>query len=397
MTSIPRGKRRISLPRMRLSFNDPVFRSLLFQVLAVGGVVFVVWYLASNTVANLEARRIATGFGFLSREAGFGIQQTLIEYTPANTYLRALVVGLLNTLLVAVLGIFLSTILGTLIGIGRLSKNWLIAKLCSVYVEVIRNIPLALQLVFLYAIKDLLPPVRQAFQILPDVFLSQRGLMIPILEYDPSFPWMGVACVLGIAGAVFFGRWARARQAATGQQAPTLAVSAALIVGLPLLVFLAAGAPLKVDAPTLQGFNFAGGLNLSPELTTLLFGLVIYTSAFNAEIVRSGILAISHGQTEAAFALGLQRGQSLRLVILPQALRVIVPPMTSQYLNLTKNSTLALLIGYPDLVSVANTTLNQTGQAIEGVAIEMGTFLAISLSISLFLNWYNKKIALVGR
>lgn len=383
---------------MRLSLGDPIFRAVVYQVAVVGAAGLLVWYLASNLVANMEERKIASGFEFLHREAGFAILQKLIDYAPTDTYLRALTVGVLNTLLVAGLGIVLATVFGTLIGIGRLSRNWLLARLCTGYVETLRNVPLAVQLFFWYVvIKDNLPNVRQALNPLPGVFLSQRGLALPVPTEDPANNWIIAALFVGIAVAVGVARWAKRRQAAIGRAFPTLWVGAGLIVGLPLLVFLAAGAPLHLDRPVLRGFNFRGGVTMIPEFVALLAGLTAYTAAFIAEIVRSGILAVSHGQTEAALALGLQRGLVLRLVVLPQALRVIVPPMISQYLNLTKNSSLAVLIGYPDIVSVANTTLNQTGQAIEGIGIIMLVFLVISLSISAIMNWYNKTIALVER
>jgi general L-amino acid transport system permease protein len=383
---------------VRLSLGDPLFRAIVYQVIVVAAVGAVIWFLVSNTLSNLAARKIASGFGFLGREAGFGILQTLIDYAPTDTYLRAIIVGILNTLLVAVIGIIAATVLGTLIGIGRLSRNWLLARLCSGYVEFLRNIPLAVQLFFWWAvIKDNLPAVRQAWAVAPGVFLSQRGLVFPVPQPDPSHDWIALGLLVGILAAVGVVRWARRRQAATGQSFPELWVAAGLVIGCPLLVFLAAGAPIAMDWPQLRGFNFRGGVTLVPELVALLTGLITYTASYIAEIVRSGILAVSHGQTEAALALGLNRGQTLRLVVLPQALRVIVPPLISQYLNLTKNSSLALLVGYPDLVSVANTTLNQTGQAIEGIAIIMAVFLTISLAISGLMNWYNKRIALVER
>jgi general L-amino acid transport system permease protein len=398
MASIPRSARRPAPPAIKLSLNDPFVRSIVYQILVVGGVALIIWYLVSNTMANMEARKIASGFGFLNREAGFAISENSIDYSPADTYFRALVVGVLNTLLVAFLGIIFATILGTLIGIGRLAKNWLIAKICSVYVEVMRNLPLAVQLFFWYAmIIENLPGPRQAMSPLPGVFLSSRGIMIPVPASDPINSWMLIAFLVGIAVSLGVSRWAKARQAATGQQFPIMWAAAALILGLPLLVWLAGGAPTTLDWPELRGFNFQGGGSLSPEFAALLLGLVTYTAAFIAEIVRSGILAVSHGQTEAASALGLRRGLNLRLVVLPQALRVIIPPMISQYLNITKNSSLAVLIGYPDIVSIANTALNQTGQAIEGIAIIMMVYLTVSLSIAVFGNWYNKRIALVER
>ena len=381
-----------------LSLNNPDVRAVLYQIIVVGIVAFGVWYLISNTMQNLETRKIATGFGFLGREAGLPIGEHLIEYTPADTYLKALIVGLLNTLRVAVLGIILATILGTFIGIARLSKNWLVAQTARVYVEVMRNLPLLLQLLFWWTLfRDMFPGPRDAISPLTGVFLSNRGVKVPTLVWEAEHTIVLIVMLIGIAATIALQRWAKQRQAQTGQQFPILRVAAGLILGLPLLVFLVLGAPMKLDTPVLRGFNFVGGATLTPEFAALLIGLVTYTADFIAEIVRSGILAVSHGQTEAASAVGLKRSQVLRLVVLPQALRVIVPPTTSQYLNITKNSSLAVAIGYPDIVSVANTTLNQTGQAIEGIAIIMAVYLTISLSISLFMNWYNKHIALVER
>ncbi|KAA0570301.1 amino acid ABC transporter permease [Azospirillum sp. Sh1] len=381
-----------------ISLSDPTFRAIVYQILVVGAVVLVGWFLVSNTLDNLARRSIATGYDFLGREAAFGIGESLIDYSPKDTYGRAFLVGVLNTLKVSVIGILLATIIGTLIGVARLSSNWLIAKLASTYVEIIRNIPPLLQLFFWYAlVSDGLPPVRQALNPIPGVFLSQRGLRVPVPAADPVWANMGIALLVGILAAWGVSRWARARQDRTGQLFPAGWTGLGLIIGLPILTWLAGGAPLAMDVPKLTGFNFTGGASISPEFFAILTGLTLYTAAFIAEVVRSGITAVNWGQTEAARALGLPGGPTLRLVILPQALRVIVPPLTSQYLNLMKNSSLALAIGYPDLVSIANTTLNQTGQAIEGVTMIMGTYLVISLSISIFMNWYNKRIALVER
>jgi general L-amino acid transport system permease protein len=379
-------------------WNNPSVRAIVYQVLLVGGVIAVGAYLIHNTLVNLERQGIATGFGFLNREAAFEIGESLIPYTPADTYGRALLVGLLNTLCVAGIGIVLATILGTIIGIARLSTNWLISKLASFYVETVRNIPVLLQLIVWWDILRVSAPgPREAWQPVPDVFISNRGVIYPVPIYDPVHLWVGAAFVLGIVASVFVTRWAHARQMATGQQFPVIKTNAALIIGLPILVFVIGGMPLEFDKPELRGFNFSGGHVVSPEFVALLIGLVVYTGAFIAEIVRAGILAVSWGQTEAAMALGLRRGLALRLVVLPQALRVIVPPMTSQYLNLTKNSSLAVAIGFPDLQSIANTTMNQTGQAIEGIALSMAVYLTISLLISLFMNWYNRFVRLVER
>ncbi len=381
-----------------ISLSDPTFRAIVYQILVVGAVVLVGWFLISNTLDNLARRSIATGYDFLGREAAFGIGESLIDYSPKDTYGRAFLVGVLNTLKVSVIGIILATIIGTVIGVARLSSNWLIAKLASTYVEIVRNIPPLLQLFFWYAlVSDGLPAVRQALNPIPGVYLSQRGLRFPVPLADPVWAEMGIALLVGIVAAWGMSRWAKARQARTGQPFPVGWTALGLILGLPFLTWIAGGAPVALDMPKLAGFNFSGGLAISPEFFAILTGLTLYTAAFIAEVVRSGIKAVNWGQTEAARALGLPSGPTLRLVILPQALRVIVPPLTSQYLNLMKNSSLALAIGYPDLVSIANTTLNQTGQAIEGVTMIMGTYLVISLSISIFMNWYNKRIALVER
>jgi general L-amino acid transport system permease protein len=382
---------------LRLSWSDERLRGIVWQVLVVGVVVGIFWWLWQNTVHNLEVRRIATGFGFLDREAGLPIGESLIEYRPTDTYLRALTVGVLNTLKVAVIGIVLATVLGTLVGIARLSNNWLLSKLAGLYVEVIRDLPLLLQLLFWYTILQGLPGPRQALNPIEGVFLSNRGMMLPFIEWTAAHWWSLAAMAVGIVLTALYARAMRARQYADGQPRRIWPVALALILGLPLAVWAAFGAPFTPDIPALRGFNFRGGITVSPEFFALLIGLVTYTAGFIAEIVRAGILAVNQGQWEAAQALGLKRGEILRKIVLPQALRVIVPPMTSQYLNLTKNSSLAVAIGYQDIVSIANTTLNQTGQAIEGIAIIMLVYLTISLSISLFMNWYNAKIALVER
>ncbi len=381
----------------RLSWADERVRAVVWQVLVVGLVLAIVWWLWRNTVHNLEVRRIATGFGFLGREAGLPIGETLIEYEPTDTYLRALTVGVLNTLKVAGLGILLATVLGTLVGIARLSQNWLLSKLAGLYVEIIRDVPLLLQLLFWYTILQGLPGPRQSLNPLPHVFLSNRGMKLPFIEWGQAHWFTLLAFVVGIVLTVFYARAMRAKQYADGQPRRVWPAGLLLILGLPLAVWAALGAPFTPDLPALRGFNFRGGITVSPEFFALLLGLVTYTAGFIAEIVRAGILSVNQGQWEAAQALGLRRGEILRKIVLPQALRVIVPPMTSQYLNLTKNSSLAVAIGYQDIVSIANTTLNQTGQAIEGIAIIMLVYLTISLSISLFMNWYNARIALVER
>ena len=393
--STPPIAKKASKPKS--AWNDPKVRGIFYQIVVVGLVVLGVWYLVSNTLHNLSVRNIATGFDFLAREAGFAIGESVLSYTPEDTYSRALTVGLLNTLRAAAIGIVLATLLGTIIGIARLSSNWLVAKLASVYVEVMRNVPLLLQLFFWYAIiSESFPGVRQAYNPVSGVFLSNRGLKFPALEGD-GLTWLAVGFVVAVALILALANWSRRRQERTGELFPVWRTALALIVACPLLAWWVSGADLSLNVPQLKGFNFQGGMTLTPEFAALLLGLVIYTAAFIAEVVRSGIQAVSHGQWEAAESLGLRRSMALRLIVLPQALRVIIPPMTSQYLNLTKNSSLAVAIGYPDIVSVVNTTLNQTGQAIEGIMLIMAAYLTVSLSISLFMNWYNARIALVER
>ena len=377
---------------------DPRKRSILYQLGVLAMVGLMGYYLVSNTLANLERQAIATGFGFLEKEASFEIGESLISYSAADRYARALLVGVLNTLLVSFIGIVLTVILGTLVGIARLSTNWLVAKLAAVYIEVFQDIPVLLQLFFWYALfYEVLPSPRQALNPFSGVFMSNRGLVIAIPEYAPAHMYMAVAFLAGCLVVYFLRHWARKRQAKTGEYFPVFSVSIGLLIVLLLLAWLAGGAPSAMSVPQLKGFNFQGGLNISPEFSALLLGLVLYTAAFVAEAVRAGIQAVSKGQREAAMSIGLKTNQVLQLVILPQALRVIIPPLTSQMLSLTKNSSLAVAIGYPDFVSVAGTAINQTGQAIEGVAMIMIVYLGFSLSTSAFMNWYNKKVALVER
>ncbi|AFK61637.1 amino acid ABC transporter permease [Advenella kashmirensis WT001] len=382
---------------LAFSWSDPTFRSIVYQVIVLGLVAVGVWYLVSNTMHNLQVRNIRSGFDFLGREAGFAIGESLIDYSPTDTYWRAILVGLLNTLYVSLAGIVLATLLGVVVGVARLSKNWLIAKLAAVYVEVLRNIPLLIQLFFWYAlIVETLPGPRQAMHPVPGVFLSNRGLRFPAAQGE-SLTWIVVGAVVALLLTLAAGRYVRRRQIQTGTQTALWPIGLALFILLPVAGFFFGGGQLAFSIPELKGFNFAGGASISPELTALLSGLVIYTSAFVAEIVRSGIQAVPGGQWEAAGSVGLSRRRALRLVVLPQALRIMVPPLTSTYLNLMKNSSLAVAIGYPDIVSIINTTLNQTGQAIEGILIVMAAYLTVSLSISLFMNWYNRRIALVER
>lgn len=380
-------------------FYDPRVRAIFFQVLALGLVILGGAYLVNNTLANLARQGIASGFGFLDTTAGFSVSMSLIEYSEESSYGRAFLVGLVNTLLVSAIGVFFATILGFVVGVARLSRNWLVAKMAAAYIEILRNIPLLLQLFFWYfAVLRTLPSPRDSVQLFGSFFLNNRGLSSPSPIFEPGFSSVAIAFVVGIAAAVLIARWARKRQEATGEQFHSFWVGLGIIIVLPLLAAVLTGFPLSWDTPELRGFNFVGGMVLIPEFVALVVALSTYTAAFIAEIVRAGIMAVSHGQTEAAFALGLRRAQTLRLVIIPQALRVIIPPLTSQYLNLTKNSSLAAAIAYPDIVLVfAGTVLMQTGQAVEIIAITMGCYLLISLLISAFMNWYNQKMALVER
>ncbi|KYN88467.1 amino acid ABC transporter permease [Vibrio cidicii] len=380
-------------------FYNPTFRSVLFQVLAILALVFFFYTIVNNALNNLESRGIATGFDFLSQEAGFGIGLTLIEYDETHSYGTTFIVGLLNTALVSFLGIIVATFLGFVIGIARLSTNWLVSRFAAVYIETFRNIPLLLQIFFWYfAVLQALPLPRASISLGEYVFLNVRGLFFPKPIFESGSAFVFAALIAGVLATIFIGIWAKNKQKLTGQQTPMGRIAFSLVIVLPVLVYFIAGSPIAFEYPELKGFNFRGGISIIPELAALLVALSIYTAAFIAEIVRSGINAVSHGQTEAAMSLGLPRARTLKLVIIPQALRIIIPPLTSQYLNLTKNSSLAMAIGYPDLVSVfAGTTLNQTGQAIEIIAMTMAVYLTLSLLTSALMNLYNKKVALVER
>jgi general L-amino acid transport system permease protein len=386
------------LRRQAEPWNDKRVRSFVLQAVTLALVLGLLAYLALNAAGNLSRQGIATGFDFLGREASFAITTALISYDPADSYARALVVGLLNTLLVAALGIVFATLLGLALGLARLSANWLLNRIALAYVEIMRNTPLVLQ-IFLWW--DLLrlstPPPRQAWEPLPGVYISLRGVFFPVPVYDPLYLWMGAALALGVAAAALLRVWARRRQARTGNRLRMGWAGLALILLPPAIVFFAGGAPHLLDLPHPTRFDFSGGRSITPEFAALLAALVAYTAAFIGEIVRAGILSVSRGQGEAALALGLTRGQALRLVVLPQAIRLVIPPLTSEYLNLAKNSSLAVAIGFPELFSVTNTIANQTGQAIEAMAIVCATYLAISLSISLSMNLYNRSRALVER
>jgi general L-amino acid transport system permease protein len=385
-------------PRVPLR-NDPRFRALVYQLALLAFAAWLAYQFALNARANLQVQQISSGFGFLANTAGFGVNQSLIPYNETDSYGRVFLVGLVNTLLVAGIGIVLATILGFAIGIARLSPNWLVARLAGGYVELIRNLPLLFQILFWYlAVLGTLPGPRQSLSLGGAIFLNNRGLILPAPVMHRGGGLVVGAFVFGVLVIIALSYRARARQARTGQHFRLLWPAVALTIGLPLIVLLAAGIPIGMEFPELRGFNFVGGIRLIPEFIALLLALAIYTAAFVAEIVRAGILAVPRGQTEAALALGLHRGLTLRLVIVPQALRVVVPPLTNQYLNLTKNSSLAIAIGYPDLFAVfAGTTLNQTGQAIEIIGITMAVYLSISLITSALMNWYNARMSVAAR
>lgn len=380
-------------------FYNPTFRAILFQVIAIAALVFFFYSIVNNALSNLESRGIATGLGFLNQEAGFGIGLSLVEYDETHTYGRTFIVGLLNTALVSILGILFATVLGFTMGIARLSSNWLISRCAAVYIETFRNIPLLLQIFFWYfAVLQALPSPRQSLSLGESIFLNVRGLFFPGPIFEEGSNLIGMAVIIAIVFIIFLSKWAKNKQTLTGQQTPLLRYSLLALIGLPTIAYFISGMPISIDYPELKGFNFKGGISIIPELAALVVALSVYTASFIAEIVRSGINAVDHGQTEAAMALGLPRNKTLKLVVIPQAMRIIIPPLTSQYLNLTKNSSLAMAIGYPDLVSVfAGTTLNQTGQAIEIITMTMAVYLTLSLLTSFLMNIYNSKVALVER
>ena len=418
--------------RRRWSWTDPKLRSSVIQIVLALILVWMAWSFYANAQANLARLGIASGFGFLDNRAGFAISQSLIPYNESMSYGRAFVVGLLNTLLVAFLGIILATVIGFLMGVARLSKNVVIKALASAYVEITRNLPPLFQILFWYlAVLAALPGPRQSWGFglqpligaigsglsaiglagmgaplsnfaaslaAPAVFVNNRGLVLPRPVFEDGSMAILYALIAAVVAIFVISRWAKKRREATGKFFPVFWTGLALLVGLPLIASALAGFPVTVEKPELRGFNFVGGLRVIPEFVSLLLALAIYTGGFIAEIVRSGILAVSKGQSEAAHSLGLRTGPTLRLVIIPQAMRVIVPPLTSQYLNLTKNSSLGVAVGYPDLFAVfAGTTLNQTGQAIEIIAVTMAVYLTISVVTSLVMGWYNKRVALVER
>jgi general L-amino acid transport system permease protein len=380
--------------------RNPKVLGILFQIGLVALIALLFGFAIWNAVENLARAKIASGFGFWNAPAGFDISQTLISYSAqSSTYGRAFWVGLLNTLLVASLGIVIATVLGFAIGVARLSHNWLVARLAGFYIESIRNVPLLLQLLFWYdAVLKALPEPRDSRVLVGGIIINNRGLYVPRPIFESNFAFVLLAIALGLVGSIAFGIFAKRRRDESGRQFPVGLVSALLMIGLPLLAFAAAGFPVDFEYPEMNRFNISGGIERLPEFWALLFGLSTYTAAFIAEAVRAGIASVSEGQTEAAYALGLRPGATLRLVTIPQAMRVIIPPLTSQYLNLTKNSSLAVAIGYPDLVQIfTGTVLNQTGQAVEIVFLTMAVYLTISLVTSTAMNWYNARVALTDR
>lgn len=367
---------------------------VIVQILFVAAVIWIGYEIVENARANLQAQRIASGFGFLSNTAGFAVSQALIPYSETDTYARVFVVGLLNTLLVSIVGIIIATIIGVLVALGRLSPNWLLARISGGYVEVIRNLPLLFQILFWYlAVLATLPSPRQSISLFGTIFLSNRGLIVPDPVPQQGFGVFIVAIVLGILASLAMHVYARRQLFAAGEKLTIWPFVLAMLIGLPALAVLVFGAPFALDMPQLKGFNFAGGAKVLPEFAALTIALSTYTAAFIAEIVRAGIQSVPKGQMEAGASLGLSRGETLRLVVIPQAMRVILPPLTNQYLNLTKNSSLAVAIGYPDLFSVfAGTTLSQTGQAVEIIALTMGVYLLISLVTSAIMSFYGWRL-----
>jgi general L-amino acid transport system permease protein len=366
-----------------------------FQILFVAVLAWIGYEIVANARANLESQRIASGFGFLSNNAGFDVSMTLIPYSGSDPYTRVFLVGLLNTLLVSILGIFFATVIGFLVALGRLSPNWLLSRISGGYVELVRNLPLLFQILFWYlAVLAALPNPRQSVSLFGVFFLSNRGLIIPRPIGNAGFEPFVIALVVAISAAWLLHRYARRQLFESGRLITIWPYVAGLLIGLPLFAWLLSGAPVAFEIPELKGFNFSGGSRLIPEFVALLLALSTYTGAFIAEIVRSGIQSVHTGQMEAGASLGLSRGSTLRLIVMPQALRVILPPLTSQYLNITKNSSLAVAIGYPDLVSVfAGTALGQTGQAVEIIAITMGVYLLLSLSTSAIMNFYGWRLS----
>lgn len=396
MSSAPRPPPPQFVARLRRALGGRAgWGGFALQLLFLAAIVWIGYEIVANARTNLQSERIASGFGFLSHTAGFDVSQTLIPYSGSDTYTRVFLVGLLNTLLVSVIGIFFATVIGFLVALGRLSPNWLLSRISGAYVEVVRNLPVLFQMLFWYlAVLAALPAPRQSISLFNIVFLNNRGLVIPRPIANPGLGPFVVSILIALVVALLLRRYARRRLFASGDSITIWPYVVGLFIGLPALTALAFGAPLSFEFPVLRGFNFAGGSRVIPELVALTLALSIYTAAFIAEIVRAGIQSVHKGQMEAGASLGLTRGATLRLIVVPQAMRVILPPLTSQYLNLTKNSSLAVAIGYPDLFSVfAGTTLSQTGQAIEIIAITMGVYLLISLVTSAIMNFYGWRLS----
>ncbi|GAB4090554.1 amino acid ABC transporter permease [Hydrogenophaga soli] len=386
-----------SPPKTPWSWRSQAFRGLVYQAVALVAIALAVWFLAHNTLENMRVRGIQSGFDFLLQPAGFDIGESITGFDSSESYLKALLVGLSNTLRVAILGIIMTTVLGTLLGVGRFSRNALIRGLCSAYVELFRNIPVLLQLLMWYlALTELLPDTLEPWQAGP-FFLSKGGLNFPAPVWAAGHVWALWGLVAGGALVWLYRRWAHARFEQTGRPQSLFWVPLLIVVACTLAGWVAGGAPMEVNAPIKGEFAVEGGSALTPEFIAVLMGLTIYTAAFVAEVVRAGIQSVARGQSEAASALGLSKGQEMRLVMLPQALRVIIPPMTNQFLNLTKNSSLAVAIGYPDVVSISNTAINQTGRAVECISIVMLIYLTTSLTTSLLMNWYNARAAIQER
>jgi len=385
--------------RLSSLWSNQRSRGILIQIVALAALFAFLAYIVRNTINNLELLGLETGYGFLGEPANYDINQRLIEYNSRSSHARAALVGVLNTGLVAVCGIALCTLIGFTAGVLRLSSNLLVNRLVYCYVELTRNVPLLLQILLWHAIiVHSLPRPRNALEPATGMFLSNRGLFIPRPEFQAASWWVLVAAVVALLGAIFFAKYARKVQADTGRRFPVFSINAGLLVGLPLATFYLAGMPVTLEWPELRGFNFQGGLPIRPEFMALWFALSFYHAAFIAENVRAGIQAVSHGQTEAAYSLGLKPGWTMRLIVLPQALRVVVPPLISHYMNLIKNSSLAIAVGYMDIVAtIGGISLNQTGRALECMSIVMGIYLFLSLGISAFMNWYNKRVALVER
>jgi len=386
-------------PRRRdWSWRSEAFRGIVFQVVAVAAIAFGVWYLAHNTLANMQARGIKSGFDFLTQPAGFDIGESLMSYDALDAYWKAFLVGILNTLRVAIVGIVLATALGTAIGIGRFSRNAIVRGICYAYVELFRNVPVLIQLLMWYLFfTEWLPPLLDAPSLAGLFYLSKAGFSFPVPVWTHAHALAGIAAVIGIGVAWGYRRWALKQFELTGRVRSLILAPLGVVLGLAILGWLVGGAPTAWSVPKPEGFVMEGGVSATPEFLAVLLGLVLYTAAFIAEVVRAGIASVAHGQVEAAGSLGISRGMAMRLVILPQALRVIIPPLTNQFLNLTKNSSLAVAIGYPDVVSIANTALNQTGRAVECIAIIMAVYLTTSLSTSAVMNWYNRRAAIKER